>query len=166
MNSASDKSLNPEDAGVAQKKPIAPETLLGEDPGIKGLDELIGKIEPLLASGRLNQVVDAMSLLADLVDMTDDYMLEKLMKGFEEGLGAAWTVGNAARMVVGASASHAGYSDRDGPDTAGQGAGSASWPDFFSDDGRRDGSADAISEPGSHRGLIFEQEKRAAFKSG
>ena len=72
MNSVSDKSSNPEDAGAAQKKPTALESLLGEDPGIKGLDELIGKIEPLLAGGRLNRVVDAVSLLADLVDMTDD----------------------------------------------------------------------------------------------
>ncbi|MDV2115778.1 hypothetical protein [Alcaligenes faecalis] len=51
MNSVSDKSLNPGDAGAAQKAPSALESLLGEDPGIKGLDELIGKIEPLLAGG-------------------------------------------------------------------------------------------------------------------
>ncbi|WP_240631983.1 hypothetical protein [Alcaligenes faecalis] len=61
---------------------------------------MIGKIEPLLAGGRLNRVVDAVSLLADPVDMTDDYMLEKLMKGFEEDVGAAWSVGNAARMAA------------------------------------------------------------------
>ncbi len=99
MNSVSDKSLNPEDSGAAQKKPSTLESLLGEDPGIKGLDELIAKLEPLLAGGRLNRVVDVASLVADLVDMTDDYMVEKLMKGFEEGVGAAWSVGNAARMA-------------------------------------------------------------------
>ena len=44
MNSVSDKSLNPGDAGAAQKSPSVLESLLGEDPGIKGLDELIGKI--------------------------------------------------------------------------------------------------------------------------
>lgn len=99
MNSVSDKSLNTGDTDVTQKSASALESLLGENPGIKGLDELIGKIEPLLAGGRLNRVVDAVSLLADLVDMTDDYMLEKLMKGFEEGVGAAWSVGNAARMA-------------------------------------------------------------------
>ncbi len=99
MNSVSDKSLNPEDAGATQKKPSTLESLLGEDPGVKGLDELIAKLEPLLAGGRLNRVVDVASLVADLVDMTDDDMVEKLMKGFEEGVGAAWSVGNAARMA-------------------------------------------------------------------
>ena len=99
MNSVPENAIGPEDAGAAQKKPSALESLLGEDPGIKGLDELIAKIEPLLAGGRLNRVVDLASLMADLVDMSDEYMLEKVMKGFEEGIGAAWSVGNAARMA-------------------------------------------------------------------
>lgn len=154
MNSVSDKSLNPGDAGAAQKAPSALESLLGEDPGIKGLDELIGKIEPLLAGGRLNRVVDAVSLLADLVDMSDDYMLEKLMKGFEEGVGAAWSVGNAARMVCGPGEGYRDHPDPDGAYTPGQGAGSATWSDVLSDDGRCDGAPDALSEPGPYGGLI------------
>src|SRR5690606_41967555 len=97
MNSVSDKSLNPGDAGAAQKTPSALESLLGEDPGIKGQDELIGKIEPLLAGGRLNRVVDAVYLLADMVDMSEDYMPVKLRKGFEEVVGAAWLVSMAVR---------------------------------------------------------------------
>ncbi len=99
MNSVPENAIGPEDTGAAPKKPSALESLLGEDPGIKGLEELIAKIEPLLAGGRLNRVVDLASLMADLVDMSDDYMLEKVMKGFEEGIGAAWSVGNAARMA-------------------------------------------------------------------
>src|SRR5690606_41616703 len=59
----------------------------------------IGNMEPLLAGARLNRVADAVSLLADRVDRTDDYMLDKRMKGFEEGIGAAWSAGNAAHMA-------------------------------------------------------------------
>ncbi|WP_293268013.1 DUF1641 domain-containing protein [Neptunomonas sp.] len=64
-----------------------------------GLEELIQKIEPLLAGRRLNRIVDLMSVTADVVDMTDDYMVEKLCKGYEEAIGGAWTAGNIVRMA-------------------------------------------------------------------
>lgn len=64
-----------------------------------GLTELIGKVEPLLAGRRLNRIVDVMSVTADVVDMTDDYMVEKLCKGYEEAIGGIWNAGNLARMA-------------------------------------------------------------------
>lgn len=101
MKAELDKEREPGMAGAAaQAAPTRLEILLGEDPGIKGLDELLAKIEPLLAGGRLNRLVDMASLLADLVDMSDDYMVEKLSRAFEEGMGAAWSAGNAARMAA------------------------------------------------------------------
>lgn len=74
--------------------------LLQDDAALEGLAELMGKLEPLLAGRRLNRVVDLLSATADLVDMGDDYMVEKLAKAFEEGVGAAWATGNAARMAA------------------------------------------------------------------
>ncbi|QEQ96934.1 DUF1641 domain-containing protein [Neptunomonas concharum] len=67
--------------------------------GQQGLEELIAKIDPLLAGGRLNRIVDLMSVVADVVDMTDDYMVEKLCKGYEEAIGGLWNAGNLARMA-------------------------------------------------------------------
>lgn len=64
-----------------------------------GLEELIQKLEPLLAGRRLNRIVDLMSVTADVVDMTDDYMIEKLCKSYEEVIGGAWTAGNIVRMA-------------------------------------------------------------------
>ena len=65
----------------------------------QGLEELINKIDPLLAGRRLNRIVDLMSVVADVVDMTDDYMVEKLCKGYEEAIGGLWNAGNLARMA-------------------------------------------------------------------
>ncbi|NMM37010.1 MAG: DUF1641 domain-containing protein [Glaciimonas sp.] len=81
--------------------PHAGDTTRGQlnDAALKGLEELISKLEPLLATRRLNRVVELLSVVADTVDMTDDYFVEKLSKVFEEGVGAAWAAGNAARMA-------------------------------------------------------------------
>lgn len=65
----------------------------------QGLAELVGKLDPLLAGGRLNRIVDLMSVIADVVDMTDDYMLEKLCKAYEEGIGGLWSAGHLAKMA-------------------------------------------------------------------
>lgn len=73
--------------------------LLHDDASIRGLQELVDKIEPLLAGGRLTRIVDLLSVTADMVDMTDAYMVEKLARAFEDVTAAAWTTGNAARMA-------------------------------------------------------------------
>lgn len=66
----------------------------------EGLKELIEKVDPLLAGRRLNRIIDVMSVVADVVDMTDDYMLEKLAKGYEESIGGLWNAGNVVRMAT------------------------------------------------------------------
>ncbi len=75
------------------------EGLLQDDAALQGLSELVAKLEPLLAGRRLNRVVDLLSVVADTVDMSDAYMVEKVAKAAEEGLGAAWAAGNAMRMA-------------------------------------------------------------------
>lgn len=72
--------------------------LLNDDAALQGLEELMSKLEPLLAGRRLNRVVDMLSAAADAVDMSDAYMVEKLARAFEESVSAAWSAGNAARM--------------------------------------------------------------------
>lgn len=74
--------------------------LLQDEAALQGLAELVARLEPLLAGRRLNRVVDMLSAAADVVDMSDGYMVEKLFRAFEEGVGAAWSAGNAARMAA------------------------------------------------------------------
>ncbi|CAM4177453.1 DUF1641 domain-containing protein [Kerstersia similis] len=76
-----------------------PCSLLKDEAAMQGLAELVGKLEPLLAGRRLNRIVDLLSVTADLVDMSDAYMIEKLAKAYEETTGALWTAGNAVRMA-------------------------------------------------------------------
>lgn len=75
------------------------EALLGNDATLKGLEDLLERISPLIAGGRLNRLIDIASVATDLVDMTDEYMIEKLAKAFDDTTGAAWTIGNATRMA-------------------------------------------------------------------
>lgn len=63
----------------------------------RGLMELLEKIAPLLQGRRFHNLVDLASLASDGVDMFDDAMIQKLMKAYEEGIGAVWALGNASR---------------------------------------------------------------------
>ncbi|CAI2494437.1 TPA: hypothetical protein SMI40_003147 [Serratia liquefaciens] len=63
------------------------------------LAALLEKLQPLLAGGRLDNVVDLLSLLSDLVDIADNALVEKL-SGVVEGLVAAgWEGGMALKMA-------------------------------------------------------------------
>ncbi|HDL6884245.1 TPA: hypothetical protein PXL93_000144 [Yersinia enterocolitica] len=61
--------------------------------------ELLNKLQPLLAGGRLNNVVDMLSLLSDVVDIADDALVEKLAGVFEGVVAVGWESGNALRIA-------------------------------------------------------------------
>lgn len=83
-----------------EQSPAKPlDALLQNEAAMKGLEDLLEKVGPLLAGGRLNRLVDVASVTADVVDMTDAYMVEKLARAFDDVTGAVWTAGNAARMA-------------------------------------------------------------------
>jgi uncharacterized protein YjgD (DUF1641 family) len=66
----------------------------------RGVSDLLEKAAPLLRGRRFHNIVDLLSLVSDGVDMADDAMIQKLMKTYEEAIGAAWTLGNAARFAA------------------------------------------------------------------
>lgn len=70
--------------------------LQGNNPG---LEALMAKLQPLLDSGRLDNLVDLASLLSDLVDLLDVAMVDKLSVQFEEATALAWNLGNAVRLA-------------------------------------------------------------------
>ncbi|HHH2170834.1 TPA: hypothetical protein ACPZH4_001906 [Yersinia enterocolitica] len=61
--------------------------------------ELLNKLQPLLAGGRLNNVVDMLSLLSDVVDIADNALVEKLAGVFEGIVAIGWESGNALRIA-------------------------------------------------------------------
>jgi len=66
----------------------------------RGLKELLEKVAPLIQGKRFHNVIDLLSLASDGVDTFDDAMVQKLMKAYEEGVGAAWSMSNAARFAA------------------------------------------------------------------
>jgi uncharacterized protein YjgD (DUF1641 family) len=66
----------------------------------RGFAELMAKVAPLVQGKRLHNVIDLLSLVSDGVDMFDDATVQKLMKAYDETIGAAWAMGNAARYAA------------------------------------------------------------------
>ena len=65
----------------------------------ESLAPLLDKLQPLLAGGRLDNVVDLLSLLSDLVDIADNALVEKLAGAFEGLVAAGWEGGMALKMA-------------------------------------------------------------------
>lgn len=72
-----------------------------------GLEALQGKLQPLLDGGRLDNLVDLMSLLSDTVDLLDLATVEKLARLFEDTTAFTWSLGNALRMATAKTAAEA-----------------------------------------------------------
>lgn len=60
---------------------------------------LLDKLQPLLAGGRLDNVVDLLSLLSDLVDIADNALVEKLAGVFEGLVTVGWEGGTALKLA-------------------------------------------------------------------
>lgn len=57
---------------------------------LQSLAALLEKLQPLLAGGRLDNVVDLLSLLSDVVDIADNALVEKLAGVFEGLVTVGW----------------------------------------------------------------------------
>lgn len=84
----------------------SPRATQPEVAGTPGLETLTKKLQPLLDSARLDNMVDLLSLLCDLIDMLDQAMIEKLAQQFEEATAASWMLGNALRMAKAETSAH------------------------------------------------------------
>ena len=79
---------------------LTDETLaIGTADRSEGLVALMAKLQPLIDGGRLDNLVDLLSLTSDMVDLLDAAMVEKLARLFENATAATWTVSNAVRMA-------------------------------------------------------------------
>jgi len=57
--------------------------LLNNPATVRGLESLLERIAPLMAAGRFDNIVDLLSALSDVINMTDNNMVEKLAHDYE-----------------------------------------------------------------------------------
>ena len=64
-----------------------------------GIADLLEKLAPLLQGRRLHNIVDLLAAASDVIEMTDDAMLQKLMALYEDSIGGVWMLTNALRYA-------------------------------------------------------------------
>ncbi|WP_143492418.1 MULTISPECIES: DUF1641 domain-containing protein [unclassified Pseudomonas] len=64
-----------------------------------GYIALMARLQPLIDGGRLDNIVDLLSLLSDLVDLLDEAMVEKLALLFEQAAASSWAATNTLRLA-------------------------------------------------------------------
>lgn len=64
-------------------------------------EQLLKSLAPLMAGNRLNNLVDLLAVVADLLEMADNAMVEKLAGVFEDVETVGWEGGTALRMAWG-----------------------------------------------------------------
>lgn len=66
---------------------------------LEGVADLLEKVSPLLQGRRLHNIIDLLAAVSDVVDMTDDAMVQKLMTLYEESIGGVWALTNALQYA-------------------------------------------------------------------
>lgn len=64
-----------------------------------GMAALVEKLAPLLQGKRFHNLVDLLSAVSDVVDMADDAMVQKMMKGYEDLATGAFNLNNLVRYA-------------------------------------------------------------------
>lgn len=66
---------------------------------LEGIADLIEKASPLLQGRRLHNIVDLLAAVSDVIEMTDDAIVQKLMTLYEESIGGVWAITNALQYA-------------------------------------------------------------------
>ena len=64
-------------------------------------EQLLNSLAPLRAGTRLNNLVDLLAVVADLLEIADNAMVEKLAGVFDDVVTVGWEGGTALRMAWG-----------------------------------------------------------------
>ena len=62
-------------------------------------EQLLKSLAPLMAGNRLNNLVDLLAVVADLLEMADNAMVEKLAGVFDDVVTVGWEGRTALRMA-------------------------------------------------------------------
>ena len=90
-------SANTEAQTLEQVLKSSPE--LQDKATLDGMSDLITKVAPLLQGRRLHNVVDLLAAISDVIEMSDDAMIQKLMAFYEGGVANIWAISNAVRYA-------------------------------------------------------------------
>lgn len=91
------------DTQAASKQPF--EAFLRDNPQLndpttlEGMTALVEKLAPLLQGQRFHNLVDLLSAVSDVVDMTDDAMVQKMMKNYESVIAGTFNLANLVRYA-------------------------------------------------------------------
>lgn len=94
---SNDSPTEAETQSVEQMLKASP--ALQNEATLDGISDLIEKLAPLLQGRRLHNIIDLLAATSDVIEMADDAMVQKLMALYEDGIGSAWSVGNALRYA-------------------------------------------------------------------
>ncbi len=72
---------------------------LNDPATMRGIAALVEKLAPLVQGKRFHNVIDLLSAASDVVDMTDDAMVQKMMKGYEDVAAGAFNLNNSVRFA-------------------------------------------------------------------
>ncbi len=72
---------------------------LNDPATLQGISALVEKLAPLLQGRRFHNLVDLLSAISDVVDMADDAMVQKMMKGYEDVIAGAFNLNNLMRYA-------------------------------------------------------------------
>ena len=72
---------------------------LKDEATVAGLADLLEKLAPILQGRRLHNIVDLLAAISDVIEMTDDAMLQKIMALYEDSIGGIWMLTNALRYA-------------------------------------------------------------------
>lgn len=90
---------NPETSSPAVEQLLKCLPALQEQATQEGLADLLEKLAPLLQGRRLHNIVDLLAATSDVIEMSDDAMLQKLMALYEDSVGGIWMLTNALRYA-------------------------------------------------------------------
>lgn len=79
---------------------ISEHELLNSPSTLRGLEELLERIAPLMAAGRFDNIVDLLSAVSDTVNMTDNAVVEKLAHNYENLASAAFKLNGIVRHAT------------------------------------------------------------------
>ena len=97
---------NPEVSTQSMEQLLKCLPALQNEATLAGISDLLDKLAPILQGRRLHNIVDLLAATSDVIEMTDDAMLQKLMALYEDSIGGIWMLTNALRYASAQSAAN------------------------------------------------------------
>lgn len=98
---------NPEVSNQSVEQVLKCLPALQNEATLAGISDLLDKLAPILQGRRLHNIVDLLAATSDVMEMTDDAMLQKVMGLYEDSISGVWMLTNALRYASAQAAAEA-----------------------------------------------------------